>query len=113
MTVYKNNNTTVAAMVMALVEAGYNQCRITCTLGVPRTMGTGYYQTLSGDKFIHSKARLRPKPINPKRTNDRFIVYNLLRNRFRKAIIAHTGVFEMRNAILSEWTIRRRLQKEK
>lgn len=99
---------TGAARAVALADAGYSQRRIARTLGVPRTTvrdairrfrETGSYTRRPGQgRHRCTSAR-----------DDRFIVSNVLRNRFSTATEVRTRLFEVRNVSVSERTIRRRL----
>lgn len=102
---------TSAARAVALADAGYSQRRIALTMGVPRTTirdairrfrETGLYTRRPGQgRHRCTSAR-----------DDRFIVSNVLRNRFSTAPEVSTCLLEIRNVSVSERTIRRRLSEQ-
>lgn len=99
---------TAVARAVALEDEGYSQRRIARTLGVPRTTirdairrfrETGSYTRRPGQgRHRCTSAR-----------DDRFIVSNILRNRFRTASETRTQLSDVRNVTVSVRTIRRRL----
>ncbi|CAH2100838.1 unnamed protein product [Euphydryas editha] len=101
-------DTTGVARAVAIADAGYSQRRIVRMLGVPRTTvrdtirrfrQTGLYTRRPG-QGRHRCTSTR---------DDRFVVSDVLRNRFCTATEARTRLFEVRNVSVSERTIRWKL----
>lgn len=99
---------TGAARAVALAEAGYSQRRIARTLGVPRTtVRDAIRRFQETGSYTRRPGQGRQRCTSAR--DDRFIVSNVLRNRFCTATEARTRLFEVRNVNVSERTIRRRL----
>lgn len=97
-----------AARAVALADSGYSQRRIGRMLGYPRTTirdairryrETGSYTRRPGQGRMRCTSE----------RDDRFIVSNVLRNRFATAPTVRSRLFEVRNVSVSVRTIRRRL----
>lgn len=97
-----------AARAVALADAGYSQRRIARMIGVPRTTvrdAIRRYQETGSYTRRPGQGRRRCTSTR----DDRFIVSNVLRNRFCTAFEVRSRLFEVRNVSVSERTIRRRL----
>lgn len=99
---------TGVARAVALADAGYSQRRIARTLGVPRTtIRDAIRRFRETGSYTRRPGQGRQRCTSAR--DDRFVVGNVLRNRFSTATEARTRFFEVQNVSVSERTIRRRL----
>ncbi|CAH2090862.1 unnamed protein product [Euphydryas editha] len=99
---------TGVARAVALADAGYSQRRIARMLGVPRTtVQDAIRRFQETESYTRSPGLGRHRCTSTR--DDRFVISNVLRNRFCIATEARTRLFEVRNVSVSERTIRRRL----
>lgn len=102
---------TGAARAVALADAGYSQRRIGRTLGVPRTtVQDAIRRFRETGRYTRRPGSGRHRCTSSR--DDRFIVTNVLRNRFLTAVEARNQLFEVRNNSISERTVRRRLAEQ-
>lgn len=101
---------TGAARAVTLADAGYSQRRIARTLCVPRTTVRDAIRRFR-ETGLYTRRPGQGRQRCTSTRDDRFVVSNVLRNRFCTATEARTRLFDVRNVSVSERTIRRRLAK--
>lgn len=99
---------TGAARAVVFANAGYSQRRIARMLGVPRiTVRDAIRRFWETGSYTRRPRQGRHRCTSAQ--DDRFIVNNVLRNRFTTAPEVRTRLFEVRNLSVSERIARRRL----
>lgn len=97
-----------AARAVALADVGYSQRRIGRMLGYPRTtIRDAIRRFRETGSYTRRPGQGRRRCTSER--DDRYIVSNVLRNRFTTATEARNRLFEVRNVSVSIRTIRRRL----
>lgn len=97
-----------AARAVALADAGFSQRRIGRMLGYPRTtIQDAIRRYRETGSYTRRPGQGRRRCTSER--DDRYIVSNVLRNRFTTASEARNRLFEVRNVSVSLRTIRRRL----
>lgn len=101
-------NATEAARAVALSDAGYSQREIAVTLDKPReTIRDAIKRLRETGSYTRRPGQGRHRVTSDR--DDRFIVSNVLRDRFSTAPEICNRLMEVRNVNVSERTVRRRL----
>ncbi|KAJ8949558.1 hypothetical protein NQ318_016188 [Aromia moschata] len=98
-----------AAQVIALVEIGLSQRAVGLQLDMTRAAVRRVYQRYEETGSFHRRPGIARKRSTTAR-DDRFIVSTTLRNRHLNAFQVQQQLREVRRVVISQWTVRRRLQ---
>lgn len=100
----------LAAQAVALIEGGHSQRDVARQLDMTRSAVRRVCQRYDETDSFHRRpgtGRRRSTTVR----DDRFIVSTMLRNRRMNAVQVQQQLREVRGVVVSQWTVRRRLQK--